>query len=50
MADGALASSMVSMPTLTPDPAPHEPLPVDYEAAEGLDEALPVHIEITAAD
>jgi uncharacterized cupredoxin-like copper-binding protein len=38
---------MVFMSTHTPD---HAPLPVDYEAAEGLDEALPVHIEITAAD
>ena len=38
------------MPTNTPDPAPHEPPPVDYEVAEGLDEAPPVQIEITAAE
>ena len=38
------------MPTNTPDHAPREPLPVDYEAAEGLDESPPVHVEITAAE
>ena len=38
------------MPTNTPDPAPDEPLPVDYEAAEGLDQSPPVHFEITAAE
>ena len=38
------------MPTLTPDPAPREPDFVDYEGAEGLDEAPGGRVEITAAD
>ena len=47
MPDRAAASSMVDMSTLAPDPARN---PVDYEAAEGLDQAPPVHVEITAED
>ena len=38
------------MPTLTPDPEQHPTAPVDYEAAEGLDQAPAVLVEITAAD
>jgi uncharacterized cupredoxin-like copper-binding protein len=38
---------MDSMPST---PTPHDPVPVDYEAAEGLDQAPPVQIEITAAE
>src|SRR5687767_13884799 len=38
------------MPTLTPDPEQHPTPPVDYEAAEGLDQAPAVLVEITAAD
>ena len=36
------------MPTNTPSPTPREP--VDYDVAEGLDQAPPVHVEITAAE
>jgi FtsP/CotA-like multicopper oxidase with cupredoxin domain len=41
------AARMDVMPST---PAPHEPVPVDYEVAEGLDQAPPVQIEITAAE
>src|SRR5687768_8416355 len=38
------------MPTFTPDPEQRPTPPVDYEAAEGLDQAPAVLVEITAAD
>jgi uncharacterized cupredoxin-like copper-binding protein len=38
------------MPSLTPDPEQHPTAPVDYEAAEGLDQEPPVQVWITAAE
>ena len=37
------------MPDLTPSGAVPD-RPVDYEAAEGLDQEPPVHVEVRAAD
>jgi len=38
------------MPSLTPDSEQHPTAPVDYEAAEGLDQEPPVQVWITAAE